>query len=120
MDWKMILSQIIIALITTSLGSILTYLKAKKEFDTKLEETKINAKNEIKKIQEQSKSELEKIKTETEAKIKEKSSDMQNQFTADFLKDVMSNPETASQKINTIMGLAELANNINNTKSTND
>lgn len=66
------IKEIIIALITTSLGSILAYLKAVKKSDSRIEEIKINTKNEIEKIKEESQKELNKIKAETDANIRMK------------------------------------------------
>lgn len=114
MDWKEILYQIIIALITSSLTSILVYLRAIKEANSKIEEVKINAENEIKKIQEESNKEIIRIRTEYEEQRKSKKNDskintkaeeesLKNKYTAKILEEFLENPTKAMEKFSILV-----------------
>lgn len=114
-----ILGQIVIALITTSLGSILAYFKAVKEANTKIEALRINADNEIKKIREESQKELDRIKTESEENIraklveselelKKKEEALKYDIMAPFFQELMKNPRKAGDKIKELQDLANM------------
>lgn len=116
--------QIIIALITTSLGSILAYLKAIKQTDSKIKEVKINADNEIKKIREESKRELDKIRTENEENIKSKlvenelnlknkEENLKYEVIAPFIQKIIEDPKKGAE---TIKELQKLSNKISTKK----
>lgn len=106
MDWQTIIREIIIALITTSFGSLLSYKKAIKESNNKIEEVKITSENEIKKIKEESKKEIAKIEAECLAKIKEKDEEMKNEAT----KMILENPD----KLDDLLKLYKKAKNFKN------
>lgn len=112
-----LLVQIIIALITTSLGSVLTYLAARKNADTRIEEIRINSETELNKIKEESKKEIDRIRVETEEKIKvktaetelackEKEEALKYEALAPFMQELIKNPKKGAE---TIKGLQDLA-----------
>lgn len=119
-----LLVQVIIALITTSLGSILAYCKAVKDANTKIEAIKINADNEIKKIREESQKELDRIKTESEENIKaklieselelkKKEETLKYDAMGPFFQEMLKDPKKAGE---TIKGLQDLAKMFPNNK----
>lgn len=132
MTWEIAIYQIIIALITTSLGTIIGYLTTKKELETKITETEMKSKSEIdkiretseseiNKIRENSKSELEKMTTEVENRIKEKiiesqiisqsnEETMKNEFVKGFLTQYQENPSVAIKNISNLQKLAQEIN----------
>lgn len=110
MEWKQIILQIVISLITTTFATYIGYLKAKKELETKVQEVKINSETEIQKIQQESNKEIEKIRAEHEeyrktkrndSKLnsKEQAENMQNELTMKFLQDILENPDKADKQI---------------------
>lgn len=114
-----LLGQIIIALITTSLGSVLTYFKAVKDANTKIEAIKINADNEIKKIKEESQKELDRIKTESEENIraklveselelKKKEETLKYDAMGPFLQEMLKNPKKAEETLKGLQNLAKM------------
>ena len=124
------ITQIIIAVVTTSLGSILTYFQATKKFKTDLETVKINSETEIKKIREEAdkkvkeiktqfKNEIKKIKTETEQQIKlmiaesdiaskQNEEALKNEATNEFLKSAMKNPQKAMEQLKGLQSIADM------------
>ncbi len=120
-----LLTQVIIALITTTLGSVLAYLKAVKESNIKIESIRINANNEIQKIREESEKELNKIKTESEEKIKAKlveaeleskkqEEEIKYEAMKPFFQEILKDPKKAKNTINELQKLQEMFPNINN------
>ncbi len=112
-----LLGQIIIALITSSLGSILTYFKAVKEANSKIEQIKINADSEINKIREESRKELDRIRTENEERIKaklvenelelkNKEENLKYDVMGPFIEEILKNPKKGAE---TLKGLQELS-----------
>lgn len=82
-----LISEIIISLLTTSLGSFLSYKTAIKESNNKIEEIRLNSKKEINAIKEHSNSEIARIQTECMAKIKEKEEDTKNELILKLMND---------------------------------
>ncbi len=111
-----LLGQLIIASITTSLGSIFTYLAARKNADTRIEEIRINSETELNKIKGESKKEIDRIRVETEEKIrvkiaetelasKEKEDTLKYEAMAPFMQEIFKNPKKGAE---TIKGLQDL------------
>ncbi len=112
--------QIIITLLTTALGSILSYFAAVSKTKSELEGVRINADTEIAKIREESAKEvkkleaehtlqIEKMRVETEEQIKlemaksdssskESEEKLKMQFMEGFLEEFMKNPAAGIQK----------------------
>lgn len=86
MNWD-IAKEILIALITSTFTSFLSYRKAVKENEKKLEEVKIKAETELKIIKEESKKETNKIKAECESRIKENEENMKNEVLVNLFKN---------------------------------
>lgn len=112
-----LLGQVIIALITTSLGSVLTYLAARKNANTRIEEIRISSDTELNKIREESKKEIDRIRVETEEKIrvktvetelasKEKEESLKYEAMTPFMQNLIKDPKKG---VETIKGLQELA-----------
>ena len=111
-----LITQIIIALITTSLGSILAYFKSIRETNSKIEQLKINSDSEIKKIREESRKELDRIRAESEEKIKEKlienelnlknkEENLKYDVMGQFIQEILKDPKKG---VETLKGLEEL------------
>ncbi len=114
--------QVIIALITTTIGSVLTYFKALRESDVKIETIKIKTENEIQKIKEESNKEIEKIKTEYEEQRKmmkqeskinynDKENDIKMKYTDTLIAQMIDDPDTF---IKNIKGIQKVANKFSN------
>lgn len=111
-----LLKQIIIALITTSLGSILSYLAAIKKSKYEIKAVEIKAENEIKKIESEYQKQIEKIKVETNEQIKLKIAEIELKSKSDedniktkymdsFVKEFMDNPQQAFKKFQNMQNI---------------
>lgn len=117
-----LLAQVIIALITTSLGSVLTYFKAVKDSNTKIETMKINAEKEIQKIREESQKELDRIKTESEENIKtklieselelkNKEENLKYDAIGPFLKEMLKEPKKSVEILKSLQDIQKMFSN---------
>ena len=113
-----IVVNVIIALATTTLGSILAYLKAVKESNSKIEAIKISSNTELEKIREESKKELDRIKVETDETIrlkiaeneleqKNKDDALKNKMLMPFVKELMSDPKGFGEKLKDFQDLSK-------------
>ena len=105
-----LVKQILIALLTTSLGSVLTYLAAIKKSKAEIKAVEIKAENEIKKIESEYKNQIKKIKVETEELIKLKIADsellakentekIKNEAMSKFFSEFMKDPKKGAIKL---------------------
>lgn len=113
-----ILNNIIIALITTGLGSILSYLAAVKKAKTEIDSIKIKSEAEIKKIEAEYQKQIEKLKIETDEQIKLKMADvdiksksneedLKSKYMSDLIGQFMMNPEETYKKMENIQKIAK-------------
>ena len=105
-----LVKQILIALLTSSLGSMLTYLAAIKKWKAEIKAVEIKAENEIKKIESEYQKQIEKIKVETEELIKLKIADsellskentekIKNEAMRNFFNEFMKDPKKGASKL---------------------
>ena len=128
MDWVSLVREIVIALITTTLGSFWAYKKAIKESDNKIKEVEINAKTKLKEIQENSNKELAKIRAENEElrknnesqttlNLKEKEETAKLEMGMDMIKDILNKPD-GMDKLDKLLQLQKMFPNNENKEST--
>lgn len=114
-----ILGQIIIALVTTTLGSVLSYLAAIRKSKDEIKAVEVKAETEIKKIESEYQKQIEKMRVETEEQIKLKIAEselaskkeeekLKNDLTAKFLDEFMKNPVSGMNKLKDIEKLANI------------
>lgn len=113
--------QIIIVILTTSLGAVLSFFASTKKSKDELEKVKLSTENEIKKIKEESEKEISKIKIQTKELIKletarseisknNKNTDMQNELAMKFMGGFLENPESATKQLTALMNLSDKIN----------
>lgn len=113
-----LVKQLLIALLTTSLGSILTYLAAIRKSKDEIKAVEIKAENEIKKIESEYQKQIEKIKVETDEQIKLKMAEIELKAKADedniktkymdsFVSEFMNNPQQAFKKFQSMQNVAK-------------
>lgn len=122
--------QIIIAILTTTLGSILAYFKAVKKVNADLEKVKISSQTEIDKIKEESnkkikeieiqyESEIKKLRAQTDEiiklkeaessiNVKQSEEDFKNKVTNDFVQKMFENPEGAIGMISKLKDIEKM------------
>lgn len=116
MEWETILSNILTILLSTTLGSFLSYKLSVKKCDTKINEVTIKCETEIQKIKEESKREIEKIRVEQEElrktsksnsaiNMRENEENLKNHFTSKMFETFIDDPEKGMEKINKLIDL---------------
>lgn len=114
-----LLKQIIIALITTSFGSVLTYLAAIRKSKDEIKAVEIKAETEIKKIESEYQKQIEKMKVETEEQIKlkiaeselaskENDEKLKNEAMSKFLGEFMKDPKKSAHKLKEMQEIANM------------
>ena len=81
-----------VPIITALISGLITYSVAAKSHDTKLEETKLTLEQEIKTLEKSHKQKLEILEKEVELQQKSKEGDIITEFTKEFMRKALSNP----------------------------
>lgn len=111
--------QIVIALITTTLGSILSYFASIRKSKDEIKALEIKSDNEIKKIESEYQKQIEKMKAETEEQIKlkiaesdlvakENDEKLKNEAMSMFLSEFMKDPQKGATKLKAMQDIANM------------
>lgn len=114
-----LVKQLLIALLTTSLGSILTYLAAIRKSKDEIKAVEIKAENEIKKIESEYQKQIEKMKVETEEQVKlkiaesellskENNEKLKNEAMSKFFNEFIKDPKKSASKLKDMQEIANM------------
>lgn len=98
--------QIIIALLTTTFGSILTYVAAIKKSKNEIMAVRIQAENEIQKIKVQTEEQIKLKMADIEMKSKSDEDNIKAKYMDTFVGEFMNNPNEAIKKLESMQKAA--------------